>query len=212
MGESGSRSGGGLSGRECYYPSIRIGSPFVRRLALLACLLTLACSQGSGTAGSDDRLAINGLATGKSAMLVVTSPAFGPGGAIPRQYGDGGPPALSWSGLPPGTRSLALVVEDPDAGGADPFVHWLAWNIDPAAKGIEGSGGIAVAQGRNSRGGTGWFGPHPPAGAAHHYHFELFALDRKLDLAAGADRAALLGAMRGHVLGKGELVGMFAKT
>jgi Raf kinase inhibitor-like YbhB/YbcL family protein len=91
-------------------------------------------------------------------------------------------------------------------------VHWLAWNIDPAARGLDGNGGIAGAQGRNSRGGTGWFGPHPPAGAAHPYHFELFALDRKLDLAAGADRAALLGAMRGHVLGKGELVGMFAKN
>ena len=119
-------------------------------------------------------------------------------------------PALQWAGLPPGTQSLALIVEDPDAGGDAPFVHWLAWNIDPAGQGIAENGGSTADEGRNGHGSGGWYGPHPPAGPAHHYHFQLFALDRKMELAPGSTRAALVGAMAGHVIGKGELVGTFA--
>ena len=115
---------------------------------------------------------------------------------------------------PAGTRSLALMMEDPDASSARPYVHWLAWNIDP----VEGSlpEGVApdapgLVQGRNNRRSNGYFGPRPPGSRPHHYHFQLFALDDALTLPAGADREALLAAMNGHVLAKGDLVGLFGK-
>jgi Raf kinase inhibitor-like YbhB/YbcL family protein len=124
-----------------------------------------------------------------------------------------------WSGLPSGTQSLALMMEDPDASSARPYVHWLAWNIDPAAgalaEGIPQGGElrtpVTLRQGRNTRRLTGYFGPRPPGSQPHHYHFQLFALDTRLDLAGGADREALLAAMNGHVLATGDLVGLFGK-
>jgi len=118
---------------------------------------------------------------------------------------------------PTGARSLALMMEDPDATSARPFVHWLAWNVDPAAgdlpEGIQPAGGAVAGlrQGRTSRDSVGYFGPRPHGSSPHHYHFQLFALDASLDLADGADREALLAAMAGHVLAKGDLVGLFAQ-
>jgi Raf kinase inhibitor-like YbhB/YbcL family protein len=106
------------------------------------------------------------------------------------------------------------MMEDPDASSTRPFVHWLAWNIDPAAGALpeavtpDASG---LVQGRNNRRGTGYFGPRPPGSRPHHYHFQLFALDTRLALPAGADREALFAAMNGHVLAKGEIVGLFAQ-
>jgi Raf kinase inhibitor-like YbhB/YbcL family protein len=146
-------------------------------------------------------------------MILVSSPAFSPGGPIARgysAYGRNEMPPLNWSALPAGTRSLALIVEDPDAPSAQPFVHWTAWNIAPAARGLpEGLAG--AVQGANGTGKPGWYGPHPPDAKPHHYHFQLFALDAGLSLPAGAGRDQLLAAMRSHVLGKGRLVGTFVK-
>ena len=187
-------------------------------------LLALACSDdGSAGAGQDRHALASARAeTRTEAALSVSSPAFAAGGAIPLRhsaYGDGNSPALRWSGVPPLTRSLALMMEDPDATSVRPYVHWLAWNIDPAAGGLpealqaagELQQPVALRQGRNSRRRTGYFGPRPPGARPHHYHFQLFALDRRLDLAPGADREALLAAMNGHVIAKGELVGLFGK-
>jgi Raf kinase inhibitor-like YbhB/YbcL family protein len=186
-------------------------------------LLALACAD-DGSAGGQDRhaLASARTETRTEAAFSVSSPAFAAGGAIPLRhsaYGEGLSPALRWSGLPAQTRSLALIMEDPDATSVRPYVHWLAWNIDPAADGlpeaIQAAGElqqpVALTQGRNSRRGTGYFGPRPPGARPHHYHFQLFALDRRLDLARGADREALLAAMNGHVIARGELVGLFGK-
>ena len=191
----------------------------MRSPTLLLCLLALACSDDGGAAGGQDRHA---LAAGRpetlaAATFEVTSPAFPAGGAIPLRhsaYGEGVSPALAWSGLPSGTRSVALMMEDPDATSQRPFVHWLAWNIDPSARGLaEGIAADAsgLVQGRNGRRANGYFGPRPPGTQPHHYHFQLFALDVPLDLPAGADREALLAAMNGHVLGRGELVGLFTR-
>jgi Raf kinase inhibitor-like YbhB/YbcL family protein len=190
--------------------------------SLALCFLVLACSNNSDAVTEQDRhvLASARAETQVSATFSVTSSAFAAGGAVPLRhsaYGDGVSPALSWSGVPAGARSLALMMEDPDATSARPFVHWLAWNIDPASGGLaEGipSNGSSVAglrQGRTSRDSVGYFGPRPHGSSPHHYHFQLFALDTSLDLADGADREALLTAMNDHVIARGELVGLFGQ-
>jgi Raf kinase inhibitor-like YbhB/YbcL family protein len=185
-------------------------------------LLNLACSNEGAADAPQDRHA---LASARAetltwATFAVASPAFAADGAIPLRhsaYAEGLSPALSWSGLPAETRSLALMMEDPDARSARPYVHWVAWNIDPAGLALpEGvtandSRVPGLRQGRNTRGRVGYFGPRPPGSRPHHYHFQLFALDAPLDLPAGADREALLAAMRGHVIARGELIGLFAK-
>ena len=184
--------------------------------ALALSLLGLACSDDGA---AQDRHALAGLRaeTRTSASFAVSSTAFTPNAAIPLRhsaYGDGVSPQLSWSRLPQGTRSLALMMEDPDATSARPFVHWLAWNIDPASGGLpEGvtADSAGLVQGRNNRGSNGYFGPRPHGSRPHHYHFQLFALDTRLNLPAGADRENLLAAINGHVLAKGELVGLFAQ-
>jgi Raf kinase inhibitor-like YbhB/YbcL family protein len=193
----------------------------MKNSCLALCLLALACSnEGAGDATHDRHALASARAeTLTWAKFAVASPAFAAGGAIPLRhsaYGDGLSPALTWSGLPAETRSVALMMEDPDARSTRPFVHWLAWNVDPALGGLpEGVTAdvrpAGMSQGRNSRGGLGYFGPRPPGSLPHHYHFQLFALDAPLRLAEGADREALLAAMRGHVVAKGELVGLFGK-
>src|SRR5688572_23384127 len=191
----------------------------MRWTPLLLSLLALACSDDGAAGAQTDRHALAAARpeTRANATIAVSSPAFAAGAAIPLRhsaYGVGVSPALSWSGLPSGTRSLALMMEDPDASSARPYVHWLAWNIDPAAGGLpEGVApdASALVQGRNNRRAIGYFGPRPPGSRPHHYHFQLFALDATLNLAGGADREALLAAMSGHVLAKGDLVGLFGK-
>jgi Raf kinase inhibitor-like YbhB/YbcL family protein len=189
--------------------------------SLALSLLALACSD-DGAAQDRHALASARAETRTEASLSVSSPAFAAGAAIPLRhsaYSEGVSPELRWSGVPAGTRSLALMMEDPDASSARPYVHWLAWNIDPALGALpEGlpagdalQAPVALRQGRNTRRVTGYFGPRPPGARPHHYHFQLFALDTRLDLPAGADREALLAAMNGHVLAKGDLVGLFGK-
>jgi Raf kinase inhibitor-like YbhB/YbcL family protein len=191
----------------------------MRRAVLVLSLLALSCSNDDAAGAPGDRHALASARseTRATATIAVTSPAFAAGAPIPLRhsaYGDGVSPALSWTGLPTGTRSLALMMEDPDATSARPFVHWLAWNIDPAAGSLpEGVAPNApgLVQGRNNRRSMGYFGPRPPGSRPHHYHFQLFALDAPLGLAGGADREALLAAMNGHVLAKGDLVGLFGR-
>jgi Raf kinase inhibitor-like YbhB/YbcL family protein len=155
--------------------------------------------------------------------IEVRSPAFAPEGEIPAKYSDyerGPSPPLTWTGVPANTRSLVLLMEDPDATSPVPFVHWLLANVSPEAHGLAEDvakverppsvrGGL---QGSNSLTRTGYLGPRPPAGdAAHAYHFQLFALDVALEQPSGFNRHALVRAMQGHVLAKGDLVGRFAK-
>jgi Raf kinase inhibitor-like YbhB/YbcL family protein len=176
--------------------------------ALLALLVATPA-----VAGSEAGLATAQLAA--PATLKIASPQFAAGGRIPLQasaYGANVSPALTWPAPPRGTQSLALIVEDPDASPDKPFVHWVVYGMPATARGMTaGATPPGSADGTNGTGKTGYHGPHPPPNGDHHYHFQLFALDQKPPLRPGADRDALVAAMRGHVLAKGDLVGLFRK-
>ncbi len=143
----------------------------------------------------------------------LESSAFDNARAIPSRQsceGEDVSPPLRWMNVPEGTRSLALVVDDPDAPGGV-FTHWLAWGLDPAAGGL-GEGEPAPAEGRNDFGTTGYRGPCPPPGhGRHRYVFRLYALDVDLELGAGAAKAELEQAIEGHVLTTAELVGTYER-
>jgi Raf kinase inhibitor-like YbhB/YbcL family protein len=146
--------------------------------------------------------------------LELSSPAFDEGEPIPERHscdGENTSPPLSWNFIPEGTRSLALIVHDPDAPSGD-FLHWLAWNIDPHPGGL-GEGASAPAEGANGRGQPGYMGPCPPPGHGRHRYFhELYALDEELALEPGATREALENALDGHVLGEARLMGTYERT
>src|SRR5215218_439802 len=136
------------------------------------------------------------------AEFVLQSSGFEHKGSIPARYsceGEDLSPPLSWSGVPEGTRSLALIVDDPDAP-VGTFTHWLAWGLDPAAGGLA-EGESAPAEGTNDFGLGGWSGPCPPRGhGPHRYFFRLHALDAELDVRPGAAREELERALAGQVL------------
>ena len=144
-------------------------------------------------------------------MLGITTGVFEEGGTIPSRYtcdGQNVSPQLSFADAPEGTRSLALVVDDPDAP-VGTFIHWLAWGIDPAQGGLD-EGHAAPREGRNGFGTVGYAGPCPPHGR-HRYFFRLHALDVELDLEPGADRDELDRALEGHVLESAELMGTYER-
>jgi Raf kinase inhibitor-like YbhB/YbcL family protein len=144
----------------------------------------------------------------------LSSPAFNHGSQIPSKYtcdGENISPHLIIHGAPVGTKSLALIMDDPDAPMGT-WVHWLVWNISPEIREVKehttphGSG-----EGLNSKGKTGYAGPCPPSGT-HRYFFRLYALDRKLALQAGSKRADLDMAMESHILAVTELMGTYSRT
>ena len=154
--------------------------------------------------------------------LALTSTAFRHDGSIPAVYTCQGKDIsvpLAWSDLPAGTRSLALIVDDPDA--PDPaapkrtWVHWVLYNLPPSAAGLpEAVKPLALPKGtlagRNDWGRTGYGGPCPPIGR-HRYFFKLYALDVVLPDLGEPDKQRLEQAMQGHVLARHELVGTYAK-
>lgn len=143
----------------------------------------------------------------------LSSDAFAHGQPIPVRHtceGDDLSPPLAWTDAPLGTRSFALIVDDPDAPGGT-FTHWLAWGIDPGTRGL-GEGEAAPLEGRNDFGGRGYRGPCPPPGHdPHRYSFRLAALDAELDLTAGAGTGEVERALDGHALAVAELVGTFGR-
>lgn len=142
--------------------------------------------------------------------LTVQSTAFKNDGKIPMQYsceGKGINPPLTITGFPAATASFALIVDDPDAPNGT-FDHWVIWNIPPTGRIDENS--VPGVQGKNGRGENKYTGPCPPSGV-HHYYFKVYALDIKLDLPSSTDKKALMEAMIGHTLAKGELVGTYQK-
>lgn len=146
-------------------------------------------------------------------MLSLTTAAFDAGGSIPARHtcdGEDVSPPLAWNGLPEGTASLALLVDDPDAPGGT-FTHWLAWGIDPAA-GTLAEGASPPGEGLNGFGEVGYRGPCPPRGGPHRYVFRLYALDAPAGLLRGADLAAFQAALVGRVIGTVELVGTYGRS
>ena len=147
------------------------------------------------------------------ADFLLTSSAFAVGGTIPRRHscdGEDRSPPLSWTAPPPGSRSLALILDDPDAPGGR-FVHWLAWGIGPDTGGLA-EGEAAALEGRNDFGTVGYRGPCPPRGRGRHrYRFRLHALGEGLRLAPGAGVAELEQALRDNVLAVAELVGTYER-
>ncbi len=164
------------------------------------------------------------LTRGEAMSFTIESSAFGNGEEIPVVYtcqGRDVSPPLSWSGLPAGTKSLALTVFDPDAPDpANPrmtWVHWVVYNLPAKATALpEGAGGPSGAlpagtrQGVNDWGRTDYGGPCPPIGR-HRYFFRLYALDCVLPDLGPVDMKGLVGAMKGHVLGEAELMGTYQK-
>jgi len=155
---------------------------------------------------------------GKSMELKITSSAFEEGGMIPKQYTCDGAnisPPLRWTSVPLGTKSLALICDDPDAPMGI-WVHWIISNLPtninelpesiPPQKTLENG----AKQGINDFPKIGYGGPCPPNGT-HRYYFKLYALDTEIDLDAGATKRELLKAIKGHILAEGQLMGRYKR-
>lgn len=151
--------------------------------------------------------------------LKLSSPAFAAGAAIPVKHTCDGPdlsPALRWTEPAAGTQSFALIADDPDAP-VGTWVHWVLYDLPPSTRSLEENvpkherltaGGT---HGVNDFGRIGYGGPCPPPGKPHRYFFKLYALDAKLDLKPGANKAAVEHAMQGHILAQGELMGTYKR-
>jgi Raf kinase inhibitor-like YbhB/YbcL family protein len=174
------------------------------------CLLVAVC-QKAGVPPTD---------TPEAAMTFsLESSAFDPGGVIPRQYSCDGAdqsPPLSWRELPQGSRSLAFIVEDPDAPGGT-FTHWVLFNVPPDAPalpaGVPKQADLpdGARQGRNDFRRVGYGGPCPLRGSSHHYIFHGYALDTTLGVTAGAAASEVRAAARGHILAEAQLVGTYGR-
>lgn len=180
----------------------------MQRVSRLLALLLVVVS-GWANAGEDQLMA-----------MTITSPAFDEGGDIPQQYtcdGEDLTPALRWQGVPDGTRSLVLIVDDPDA--PDPaapqtiWVHWVLYNLPPSVESLP-EGVVAASLPAGAREGLndwkreGWNGPCPPVGQ-HRYFFKLYALDTALPDLGLATKNKVLQAMIGHVLDEAQLMATY---
>jgi len=142
--------------------------------------------------------------------LVLTSSVFVDGGRIPSKYtcdGDNVNPPLNISGIPEETKSLVLIVDDPDAPMGT-WVHWVVWNLPP--KGRIGEDTVPGTEGVNDFRKHSYGGPCPPSGT-HRYFFKAYALDIKLDIRPSSRKRDVEKAMKGHVLAQGQLVGLYSR-
>ena len=155
---------------------------------------------------------------GSDMAITITSSAFAEGAIIPKKYtcdAEDISPDLKWSGVPQGTKSLALICDDPDSRGG-PWVHWVLFNI-PAevtalAAGVPSDATLknGARHGQNDFRKLGYGGPCPPR-SAHRYFFKLYALDTVLTLESGSTKDQVLAAMKGHILAEGQLMGKYKR-
>lgn len=184
-------------------------------IVFFACLAGAACSNCSKTSDEHPAAMAPSAPTGTVvAPLTVTSTAFAEGSALPPRFtceGDGISPPLAWSAPPPATKSVAVIVEDPDAPSKT-FTHWIVYDLAPGVRSLPEGAKNAPAgarDGTNDFGKVGYGGPCPPKGT-HHYVFRVFALDATL----GLDKlhaSDLASAMNGHVLAEGALTATYTK-
>ena len=164
-----------------------------------------ACSSGGG--GPREERAL-------PERIVVTSPAFAAGTAIPRRFtceGENVSPPLAWSGVAAGTAEVALVVDDPDAPRGT-YVHWIVIGLDRATtKLAEGMVPPGARQVRNSAGKAAYTGPCPPGGSPHHYRFTIYALQRKAEVDGEASPEAAIAAIEAAATARGRLVGTYGR-
>ena len=192
-----------------------------RSIVVLASLLVLVVGIAAVQHASAQQTPANPPPPSKFKLM---SSAYAEGSMIPTQYSCADPnatsPALSWSNPPAAAVSFAMIMHDTDAApqkGTMDVTHWIFWNIPASSTSLDG--GIkpdtspeGIVQGKNIRNVNGYQLPCPPKSATpHHYIFEIYALDTKLDLPAGSPRADLLKAMDGHVVGKATYVGLFGR-
>jgi Raf kinase inhibitor-like YbhB/YbcL family protein len=151
---------------------------------------------------------------GKEARMKISSTAFAQNGQIPAKYTCDGAdvnPPLVFEAVPAGAKSLALIVDDPDAPMGT-WVHWVVWNLDPKTGGIgENSVPKSAMQGVNDFGRYAYGGPCPPSGT-HRYFFKLYALDITPDIKTNAKKADLEAAIKGHILEEAQLVGLYKRS
>ncbi|HNP80368.1 MAG TPA: YbhB/YbcL family Raf kinase inhibitor-like protein [Nitrospira sp.] len=149
----------------------------------------------------------------------LTGSTFKEGELVPKTHtceGEDRSPPLRWSNPPPGTRSFALIADDPDAPGGT-WVHWVLYNIPIDIRGLAEALPAQdilpndAQQGLNDFKRVGYGGPCPPPGKSHRYYFRLYALDQELSLKPRATKAQLLDAMKGHVLAEAQLMGRFGR-
>ncbi len=182
---------------------------------LLTALLVLSgCTEKEGTGEQDENREFQDSEGDENVSIRdirVFSEAFEPKGMIPKKYtcnGDNVNPSLRFEGIPEEAKSLVLIMDDPDTPMGT-FTHWVIWDIEPVA-GIE-EDSIPGVEGMNDFRKIGYGGPCPPSGT-HRYFFRVYALDKKLEIKAGAGRKDVENAMIGHILAEGELVGKYGKT
>jgi len=192
-----------------------LGSAVIAMLALLTVTL-FAEGQSIRALPLHSSFALEG---GNSMSLSISSSSFANGGEIPKKFTCDGAdfsPQLSWAEPPAGTKSFALLVDDPDAPVGN-WNHWTMWNLPASARGLdEGVSKDASLtdgsqQGKNDFRKTGYNGPCPPPGKPHRYYFKLFALDSNLDLKPGATKRELEVAMKGHILAQAEWMGRYGR-
>jgi Raf kinase inhibitor-like YbhB/YbcL family protein len=194
------------------------GAAAVSILALFS-ISASAQSQSAPAQGGPPVLAKNIVPPRMGARLLVTSPAFTSGKTMSDRYtqnGENVPPPLDWVRGPAGTQSYVVLAEDSGVNRAEPIVHWIVYNIPGSARGLaadastEGPLPNGALQGKNVMGKHSYVGPKPPAGQTHPYHFQVFALNTRLDIdPANADRATVLNAMKGRVLAMGDVIGNY---
>jgi Raf kinase inhibitor-like YbhB/YbcL family protein len=197
--------------------TLLLAAPVLTAPLLAACGGTAAGSQPAATT-SVTRATATGTPAGpvttpaSPAAIAVRSPAFAQGAAIPARFscrGSNRPPPLTWTGIPTGAASIALVMDDPDAVGGT-YTHWVVFNL-PATAGAIAGGHLpaGAAQAQNSSGQAAYLGPCPPSGT-HHYRFTVYAEPERLPMRAGASLAGALRAIRANPLGTGRLTGLFS--
>jgi hypothetical protein len=180
-------------------------------VAILVGVVLLQCSRQSSSGELRGAKAV-------TAKMQVTSAAFTAGGRIPSRYTCDGPnlsPPLSWTAVPEGTKSLALIMDDPDTPGRT-WVHWVLYNLPsdtmslPEHLPTDAQLANGASQGISDFGSHGYRGPCPPGGS-HRYNFRLYAVDALLNISGRVTKQVLLDAMKDHVVGTGELMGTYER-